>query len=171
MYRFRNALAVALLVAFAALPKSYAADSIRMTSEFADANSPGCSAGVCIVAAPLTATQYTGWIWVHGFAKATLGVTFVDANDSVTTLDMQCWTDYVATTANGSGYEVCSGATGSGTTTMTCPHSWSLTTGTAEQYTVTVDNLNADYLNCAFSATGTAAAADTVAVKVLRRTP
>ena len=165
----RRAILAAVLMLFATTAS--AATTITMNSELANANSPGCTDGVCISAAGLDSTQYTGWIWVRTFAKATLGVTFTDANDSVTALNVTCWTDYVGTTANGSGYEVCSAATSSGTSTMSCPHTWSLTTGTAEQYSLTVDNLNADYLNCAFAATGTPAAADVVTVKVLRRSP
>ena len=167
--RLRTALiATALLLAPAF---AHAGNTVRMTNELADANSPGCTSGTCISAQGLDSTQYTGWIWVETFAKATLGITFVDANDSVTALNVQCWTDTTAATANGSGYEVCSASTSSGTTTYTCPNTRTITTGTAEQFTMTVDNLNARYLNCAFSATGTPAAADTVTVTVMTRSP
>jgi len=167
MIRFALAVVGAFMLA---IPAASAGD-VRMTNELADVNSPGCTNGVCISAQGLNATQYTGWIWVETFAKATLGITFVDANDSVTALNVQCWTDNVATTANGSGYEVCSASTSSGTTTYSCPNVRTLTTGTAEQFSMTIDNLNARYLNCAFSATGTPAAADTVTVSVMRRSP
>ena len=116
-------LTIALLAALTlGVPAAQAGNAVRMTNELADANSPGCTAGVCISAQGLDATRYTGWIWVETFAQATLGITFVDANDSVTALNVQCWTDNVATTANGSGYELCSTATGAGTTTYTCPN-------------------------------------------------
>lgn len=151
---------------------AHAADTtVRMLNELADANSPGCSAGVCIDGEGLDATRYTGWIWVEGAAKATLGITFIDANDSVTAINVQCWTDIVATTANGSGYEVCSTNTASGTTTYTCPNVRTITTGTSEQFAMTIDNLNARYLNCSFAGTGTPAAADEITVKVMRRSP
>lgn len=165
---FRFAL---LALALAAVPVVALAVPVQITNNVPDANSPGCTAGVCISAQGLNATQYTGWIFIEGYRAATLGVTFVDANDSVTAVTATCWTDLVSDTANGSGYEVCSGSTSSGTTTLTCPHTWSLTTGTAEQWTFTVDNLNSRWLNCAFAATGTPAVADTVTVKVLTKTP
>lgn len=168
--RLRHA-ATACALAFLLVGSAARAGEVRMINELADRNSPGCSAGVCINAQGLDTTQYTGWIWVETFAKATLGITFVDANDSVTALNVQCWTDNVATTANGSGFAICSTATSAGTTTYTCPNVRTLTTGTAEQFTMTVDNLNARYLNCAFSATGAPAAADTVTVSVMRRSP
>lgn len=169
MKAIRLALAFACALLLAA--SSASAGDVRMINKLADENSPGCASGVCIAAQGLDSTRYTGWIWVETFAKATLGITFVDANDSVTALNVQCWTDNVATTANGSGYEVCSASTSAGTTTYTCPNVRTLTTGVAEQMTMTVDNLNARYLNCAFSATGAPAAADTVTVTVMRRSP
>lgn len=168
LLRYVHALALAAALALA--PGAYAG-TVEIRQNYPDAQSPGCTAGLCIDAGGLDSTQYTGWIHVGGYRAATLGVTFVDANDSVTALIAQCWTDISAATANGSGYEVCSGSTSAGTTTLSCPHTWQLTTGVAEQFSFTVDNLNAIYLNCAFAATGTPAAADTVTVRVLTKTP
>ena len=164
-------LRLALAIALVAVPTHASAVKVSMTQTYADVMSPDCTAGVCISAQGLDSTQYTGWVHIGEQRAATLGITFVDANDSVTALTMQCWTDWVKSGANGTGFEVCSGNTAAGTTTMTCPHTWSLTTGTAEQFTITVDNLNGIFLNCAFAATGTPAAADTVTVQVITKTP
>lgn len=168
MKRHLRMLALAVAVA---LPLSAYAVSVQITNNVPDANSPGCTAGTCISAEGCDSTIYTGWIHIEGYSAATLGVTFTDANDSVTAINTTCWTDLVSSTANGSGYEVCSGSTSSGTTTMTCPHTWTITSGTAEQYTIMVDNLNSRWLNCSFACTGTPAAADVITVKVLTKTP
>lgn len=168
MNRLRYAL---LAFVLATAPLVADAANVQIQHNYPSAQSPGCTNGLCLSAGGLDSTQYTGWIHVAGYRAATIGVEFVDANDSVTALNITCWTAYDATTANGSGYEVCSGATATGTTTLTCPHTWTLTTGTAEQFNFTVDNLNAIYLNCSFAGTGTPAAADTVTARVLTKTP
>jgi hypothetical protein len=103
------------------------------------------------------------------FNKLALKIAFTDANDSVTTVTTTCYTADDASTANGSGYEICAEATSGAATTVSCPQVRSLTTGTSESYVLVIDNIVAEYVNCAFAATGTPAAADVVTVKVLRR--
>jgi len=117
----------------------------------------------------VNATRNTGWVLVNQFNAISFGVTFTDANDSVTALTWQCEESNSSSTAAGSGYDVCSAATSNGTTTYTCPWTGSLTTGTAEKFAFRLENLKMDYVRCAFSATGTPAAADVVTVTVESR--
>lgn len=132
-------------------------------------DSTACTSGTCISALGLDSTRYTGWIYMGRFNKLALYVTFTDANDSVTTVTTTCYASDVASTANGSGYEICASATSGAATTVSCPEVHSITTGTAESYVVIIDDIAAEYVNCAFAATGSAAAADTVTVKASRR--
>lgn len=126
--------------------------------------------GICTEATGLNSAQYTGWFEIDGFKSADFGATFTDANDSVTALNVLCFTSNSNSGANGTGYEVCSVKLESGTATYTCPMTISLTTGTAEVWSFTVENLTRKYMNCSFTATGTPAAADTLLLDVeLRR--
>ena len=119
----------------------------------------------------ISSTRYTGWVLVDMFRMAVFDVTFVDANDSVTALSWVCYESDSASTANGSGFEVCATDTSSGTTTYTCPWTGTITTGTAESFTFGVTNLKHDYINCAFSASGTPGSADLLTVATKKVTP
>jgi len=122
-----------------------------------------------LTAQGLDSAKNTGWIQMGDFNTLVLYTTFTDANDSVTAMTVECEGSPTAATALGSGWELCSGATSSGTTTLTCPHLWSHTTGVAEKHIITVDNIAAEYVNCTFDATGTPGSVDVVTVSHKRK--
>jgi len=136
-------------------------------------NADGCTSGVCVNGLALTAARTTGWIPVHGYRAVTFGAALTDANDSVTAVTMDCETSNVSSTTAGSGYDICVSTTTSaaGTSTIVCPHLWSVANASADHFNLTVDNLNADYLQCSFAGTGVPAAADTLIVRMLKKTP
>lgn len=154
-----------------------AAEIVTMSNSRPNAGATVCPDGVCINALATTSTRYTGWIPVSGKAKVTFGGNLVDANDSVTSVTVDCeWTNGDNTTVN-TGYDICAAVAmdATATSTMRCPHTWSFlndaTHNDADRFSFTVDNLNARYLQCKFVGNGVPAAADTIYVEVMGRTP
>jgi hypothetical protein len=129
---------------------------------YAAASGDEVTSGICYEATTHSSAKYSGWIAVDQQQKVSLELTFTDANDSVTALTTTCQTSDSRTTADGSGFELCSVAVSAGTGTRTCPYTETLTTGTAEKFTQTWTNLPHAFINCQYTATGTPAAADTL---------
>jgi hypothetical protein len=134
-------------------------------------NKDGCTDGLCIDALALTSDRATPWINVEGYRAITFSFQLVDADNSVTAIEMTCETTYTGSTVADSGDDVCSGTTAVGTTTMVCPHTWSFANAYADHANVTVDNLNANFLKCKFHGTGLPGAVDTITVRMIKKTP
>jgi hypothetical protein len=159
-------LALALIVALASNIAS--AETIKILHSH---DEEACPSRVCIDGLGLNAAKNTGWINMLGYSAISFQIQFVDSNDSVTKVRMECEVSHVSSTTSGSGTEICSGLTAAGATEYTCPHYWDHTTGTAENWQINIGSVNADWINCIFTATGTPAAADVVTVRMLKRTP
>lgn len=128
--------------------------------------------GTVIDGEGLDSAQWTGWIPAHKYRSIAFDFTFTDANDSVTAVTMVCETEADGTTANDSGKELhilYDSATQG--TSDSLQHTWSNATTNGEEWTWTVSNLPAPYLNCKIDATGTPAAADVVTVVARGITP
>lgn len=168
-------LSIITLVLSLASQSSASAGSIAIRQHVPSAQSPGCSSGLCINNLGLDATVYTGWINISTYDALTLEIVVTDSDDSMTALTWQCWTSRVTSTANGSGAEVCATETtesgGATTTTYYCPNTYSVTTGTAEHLSATIKSLNANYINCGFTSTGSQASADKLTVYARTRSP
>jgi hypothetical protein len=132
-----------------------------------------CTDGVCINDEALTSAQVTGWIPIREYRAITFGIKLTDANNSVTAVTMDCETSNLNSTTTNAGYDVCVAVSTSlaGTSTIVCPHLWSIANAYADYFNLTVDNLNADYIQCSFAGTGTPAAADTIHVRMLKKSP
>lgn len=122
----------------------------------------------------LTSTRYTGWINVSQMAKIVFEISLTDANSSVAAVQMKCWGESDASTANGSGYRAQAISVAAGTANS-YDAVWDKGTlegapGTSE-WSWIFDNLTHPYVNCSLEATSGAAAADKISVVARGRTP
>lgn len=132
-------------------------------------------AAVACNAAP--GSRWTGWIQVDTFGRSTLDIDFVDADSDETSLDMRCETTRDSSIANDAGRDlpviVSTASTGVNTLTQSTWR-WVSTTGGApgsSQYTITVSNIPAPFINCLFTCQGVVEAADTITVFARALTP
>lgn len=174
-----------LLSVAAALAVTFACSlALAGTVETSRTEDSAAGFGTKIDALALTATRWTvgdttsgrAWINVSGWRGVAFDIDFTDANSSCTAVKMVCETDRVKTGAADSGKDIhiidCTGGVCDST-----PLTWCYGTDAAcsapggpnaapgsKEWTWTVTNIPAPYLNCAFSATGTPAAADVITV-------
>lgn len=112
----------------------------------------------------LTSARWTGWIQTNRIDDVAFDIVFTDANSSVSSVTMRCETTRDGTVANDAGSNLCSRATAAGTSTYTCPHTFSLATPGTLSWQWTQTDVNAPYINCLFTGNGTPAAADVITV-------
>lgn len=127
--------------------------------------------GNVIAALGLDSNRWTGWIRVQKSEQLVLANTLVDANDSVTAVNMRCETSNDESTANDAGNDVCCRSISGGTATYTCPCSYTVDYTNGGSWSWTVEHLAQRWVNCLYSASGSAAAADTIDVTVEGKTP
>jgi len=127
--------------------------------------------GTVISAQSLLAAKYTGWIYVDEVSDLVLQVALTQ--DTASAVTMVCWSANDNSGANGTGYQVHQ-LTPTGTSTApvstSAQHTWSNPVSAAEEWSWTVFNLPAAWINCLFTGTG-AGADDTVTVKAVGVAP
>ena len=125
--------------------------------------------GTVISAADLNAdsTQWTGWLHMDQSQALRLQVNLTDANSGIT-MTARCEGSQIAVgnaaaVADDGGYEICGYTYNAGVQTYTCPLTKSLATPGSKLWQWTFEDVDSQWVNCLFTATG-AGAADTLTV-------
>ena len=133
--------------------------------------------GVKINTLDLTADRWTGWMRVDTKRTVCFDIALVDADSSVTSVDMRCETSRASTTVADAGYDVpvyVSTSAAGVTTSVPSTIRQTATGGGApgsSLWTWCVTNIPGPFVECLFHGNGVPAAADTVHVYARGITP
>lgn len=173
---FKSVLFSAYLAVFGSITFCSSQPAFAATIETVQLVDAGRNLGASdITAAVLSVdgTVWTGWMLVAGLDDVAFVVDLTDANSSIVSVSMRCETSTLSSTADDAGANVCFSVVSGATETYSCPGSKILASNPGTQkWQWTVEDVNAKWLNCLFTAAATiTATVDVLTVTTVGITP